>query len=86
VTHPNAFVISRRLEIKIKMLIYVGRSLIGARKMRISLADSLRHGFKKWSDAQDAKPPPTQFGHLAASAERRRPIAADGEGHADDVG
>jgi hypothetical protein len=55
--------------------------------MRISLADSVRHGFKKWSDAQEAKPLPTLVGQLAESNERRRATdtAAD-EGHGDDVG
>jgi hypothetical protein len=42
--------------------------------MRISLTDSLRHGFKKWSDAQDAKSPLTMVGHIAGSIERRLPI------------
>ncbi|HZU88048.1 MAG TPA: hypothetical protein VE993_02210 [Stellaceae bacterium] len=51
--------------------------------MRISLADSLRHGFKKWSDAQGVKPPPTAIGHLAEGVERRRPVAANDDGRGD---
>jgi len=53
--------------------------------MRISLADSLRQGFKKWSDAQEAKPPPASVGNLIESVERRRPTAV-GDESAGDVG
>jgi|HubBroStandDraft_6_1064221.scaffolds.fasta_scaffold514510_1 hypothetical protein len=55
--------------------------------MRISLADSVRDGFKKWSDAQEAKSPPTLVGHVAETTERRRPTAtAAAEGRGDDIG
>ena len=55
--------------------------------MRISLADSLRHGFKKWSDAQQAKPPLAAVGDLAESGERIRPTAAAAdEGRGNDAG
>jgi hypothetical protein len=53
--------------------------------MRISLADSRSRGFKKWSDAQEAKLPQTEIGQLAESAEPRRATATvAGEGRGDD--
>jgi hypothetical protein len=55
--------------------------------MRISLSDSLLSGFKKWSDAQDPKPPPTTVGPVINGAERRRPTAAAAhEEYGDDIG
>lgn len=57
------------------------------RKMRISVSDSLRHGFKKWSGAQDAKPPPIAGGSVVGRTEQRCPIAtAAGKEGGDDLG
>ena len=56
-------------------------------KMRISLADSLRRGFKKWSDAQDATPLPAAVDPIAESAERRRTaVTAADKVRVDDIG
>jgi hypothetical protein len=52
--------------------------------MRISLSDSLLSGFKKWSDAQDAKPQPA-VGPVTDEAERRSAAAAHEE-CGDDIG
>ena len=57
----------------------------GGAEMRISLADSLRHGFKKWSDAQDAKSPPTLAVHVAEMNERRLPGAGATDGRPGDA-
>ena len=84
---PNEFVISRWIGNKDASPHLFGPRLnLGNTKMRISLADSLRHGFKKWSDAQDAKPSRVGVGHLAEGAERCRPTATTGEGSGNDAG
>ena len=54
--------------------------------MRISVSDSLHHGFKKWSGAQDAKPPPIAGSPVVDRAERHSPTAtAAGKECGDDL-
>jgi hypothetical protein len=66
--------------------IYVGYGCNIECQMRISLSDSLLSGFKKWSDAQDAKPELTAVGPVIDGAERRSPTAAAHEECGDDIG
>ena len=45
--------------------------------MRISLADSLTNGFKKWSDAQRVKSEPAGDAHALPAQERASTIGAE---------
>ena len=52
---------------------------LGGCQMRISVADSLMRGFKKWSDAQDAKDPTDAVAPAAGTLQRRQYAATDEE-------
>lgn len=55
--------------------------------MRISLSDSLMSGFKKWSDAQAAKPQPSGVGPVIDGSKRRLAAATAAlDERADDIG
>ena len=66
--------------------IYVGYGCNIECQMRISLSDSLLSGFKRWSDAQDAKPELTAVRPVVDGAEWRSPTAAAHEECGDDIG